>query len=346
MTGPDTGSFEGVTVMGLRGRFLSVAGGWFALLAAVLITVPLVLRDRLPEPMASHWGEGGAPDGSMSFVALLALQVGMWVLIGGGACAVALWAPGALGRRVSRMGIGALLGGGGPFLVGLQLLTLTVNLDVPTWSQVGQMGWGVPLAAIVVMLLGGGLGALAARPGPDELPRSSGTATETIRLRPGQRAVWVSSVRNGWLTGIGGSLLTAGVGFTVAALISGNDGLWPHAGIMTVAGLLILTFSSLRTQITEDGLRISYGPLRLLRRHIPINRVQRAWSEERFPSNAGGWGIRGVPGAATVMIRGGECLVVGYVSGGRFTISIDDAERGAALLNTLVARTPAGSGLG
>ena len=55
--------------MGLRGRFLSVAGGWFVLLTAVLVAVPLVLRDRLPEPMASHWGPSGAPDGSMSFAA-------------------------------------------------------------------------------------------------------------------------------------------------------------------------------------------------------------------------------------------------------------------------------------
>ena len=197
-----------------------------------------------------------------------------------------------------------------------------------------------------MLLLGGWLGALAARPGPDEPPRSSGTATETIRLRPGQRAVWVSSVRNGWLTGIGGSLVAAGVGFAAVALLSGIDALWPHAVIMTVVGLVALTFSSARAQITEDGLRISYGPLRRPRKHIPIERVQRAWSEERFPHQVGGWGIRGLPGAATVMIRGGECLVVGYVSGGRFAISIDDAERGAALLNALVAKTPAGSGLG
>jgi hypothetical protein len=330
--------------MSLRGRFLSVASGWFVLLTAVLTTVPLMLRERLPEPMASHWGPSGAPDGSTSFVALLVLQVGMWVLIGGVTCAVALRDSGVLRRRASRTGLGALLGGGGLFVVGLQLVTLSANLDVATWSEADSLSWGV-LLVVVVLLLGGWLGALAARPGPDEFPRSSGTETETIQLPPGRRVVWVSSVRNGWLTGIGVSLIAAGAGLAAIVLFSGIGGLWPFA-VIIVVGLLTLTCGSARAQITEDGLRISYGPLRRPRTHIPIERVQRAWSEERFPHQVGGWGIRGLPGSVTVILRGGECLVVDYVSGGRFAISIDDAERGAALLNALVAKTPAGSGLG
>ncbi|MDP9845283.1 DUF1648 domain-containing protein [Streptosporangium lutulentum] len=331
--------------MGLRGRFLSVAIGWFALLTAVLVAVPLALRDRLPEPMASHWGASGAPDGSMSFVTLLTLQVSMWVLIGGGACVVALRVPGVLRQRPRRMGLGALLCGLGLFLVVLQLVTLTANLDVPAWPQAGHLSWGV-LSAVAAMLLGGWLGALAARPGPDERPRSGDTATETIRLRPGQRAVWLSTARNVWLTGIGVSLLTVGAGFLVVILLGGKDMLWSPTVIMALAGVLTLTFGSVRARVTEDGLRISYGPLRQPRRHIPITRVRRAWSEERFPSTVGGWGIRGLPGAATIMIRGGDCLVVEYVSGGRLAISVDDAERGAALLNTLAGKAPAGAGAG
>ncbi|MDR7301766.1 hypothetical protein [Haloactinomyces albus] len=40
----------------------------------------------------------------------------------------------------------------------------------------------------------------------------------------------------------------------------------------------------------------------------------------------------------TLRLRAGECLVVRYVSGGELGISVDDAERGAALLNTLVGQ--------
>jgi hypothetical protein len=38
------------------------------------------------------------------------------------------------------------------------------------------------------------------------------------------------------------------------------------------------------------------------------------------------------------MLRGGECLVVRFASGGELGISIDDAQRGAALLNALIAQ--------
>jgi hypothetical protein len=53
--------------------------------------------------------------------------------------------------------------------------------------------------------------------------------------------------------------------------------------------------------------------------------VLSAWSEVRYPSQTGGWGFRGFPGTAAIMLRGGECLVIRYRSGGRLAISIDDA---------------------
>ncbi|MEU7854572.1 hypothetical protein [Nonomuraea sp. NPDC049141] len=65
-----------------------------------------------------------------------------------------------------------------------------------------------------------------------------------------------------------------------------------------------------------------------------------AWSEVRYPSQVGGWGIRGLPGSATIMLRGGECLIIRYRSGGQLAVSVDDAERGAALINALIAERP------
>lgn len=37
------------------------------------------------------------------------------------------------------------------------------------------------------------------------------------------------------------------------------------------------------------------------------------------------------------MLRGGECLVIRPSKGREFAVSVDDAERGAALLNSLRA---------
>lgn len=341
MTGPGARSSEGVTDVGLRARFLSIAAGWIALVTAALIVAPLALRDRLPDPIATHWGPSGAPDNSMPFIASLLFQVGLWALLAGGAWGVALAGTTVFRRRASRMGIGALLGGVGLFFLGLQAVTLVANLDASDWTQAADLGWDA-LLAVAGLLLGGWLGALAARPGPDDRPEPSAVPTRRVPLRPGQRAVWVSSVSSGPLAALGGSLLAAGLGLAVLALIGGEGALWIPAAIMSLAGLLVATFSSVRVQITEEGVVLFHGPFRLPRRHIPIERVERAWSEERFPSGVGGWGVRGLPGAMTIMIRGGECLVVGYVSGGRLTISIDDAESGAALLNTLVDRASTG----
>ena len=42
------------------------------LLFAALAAVPLVyLRNRLPEPLATHWGFSGPPDGAMGWTAFL-----------------------------------------------------------------------------------------------------------------------------------------------------------------------------------------------------------------------------------------------------------------------------------
>ncbi|MFI7634865.1 hypothetical protein [Nonomuraea sp. NPDC049400] len=46
------------------------------------------------------------------------------------------------------------------------------------------------------------------------------------------------------------------------------------------------------------------------------------------------WAFRGLPDSATIMLRGGECPVIGHRSGGRLTIT---AERGASLINALIA---------
>ncbi|MFF5243129.1 DUF1648 domain-containing protein [Streptosporangium sp. NPDC000095] len=327
--------------MGLRARFLSIATAWFGLVTVALIAAPLALRDRLPDPVATHWGASGAPDNSMPFLVSLLFQVGLWTLLAGGALGFAFVNTAMFRRRTSRMALGAGLGGAGLFFPGLQIVTLMANLDAPHWRQADDLGWGA-LLAVAGLVLGGWLGALAARPGPDERPEPSAVPTRRVPLRPGQRAVWVSSVSSGPLTALSGSVLAVGGGLAVLALIGGDSALWVPATITFLAGLLALTFSSVRVQITEEGVVLFYGPLRLPRKHIPIERVERAWSERRFPSDVGGWGIRGLPGAVTVMIRGGECLVVGYVSGGRFAVSIDDAESGAALLNTLVDRAATG----
>ena len=53
----------------------------------------------------------------------------------------------------------------------------------------------------------------------------------------------------------------------------------------------------------------------------------------------GGWGLRiGAAGRAGVVLRSGPALQVTRTSGRAFVVTVDDAQTGAALLNTLAAR--------
>ncbi|NUP76885.1 MAG: hypothetical protein HOV96_04945, partial [Nonomuraea sp.] len=108
----------------------------------------------------------------------------------------------------------------------------------------------------------------------------------------------------------------------------------PGAVIVLAAGAMTSTLS---VRVGGDTLVIGFGPFGRPTRRIPLAKIDRAWTEVRHPSEVGGWGFRGLPGMATIMLRGGECLVLGYRSGGRLAISVDDAERGASLVNALVA---------
>ncbi|MGN9839630.1 hypothetical protein ACTMTI_16050 [Nonomuraea sp. H19] len=87
----------------------------------------------------------------------------------------------------------------------------------------------------------------------------------------------------------------------------------------------------------DDRVVVRFGRPGRPGRGIPLSEIASAWPETRHPSQIGGRGFRGLPGTATIMLRGGDCLVIGYRSGGRLAISIDAAAHGASLINALIA---------
>ncbi|MFG3440619.1 hypothetical protein ACGF0J_25470 [Nonomuraea sp. NPDC047897] len=301
---------------------------------AVLVALPLTLRDRLPDPMATHWGAGSVPDGSMAFPVAVAMQVAVWAVIWLGLVAVALR---GLRSRVSRVTWWGLLTGMSVLLVGMGVTTLLANLDAPTWREAALGGWGV--AAMIVAGVAAGLaGGYLGRGAPD-LPAPPDAEPPHLRLRTGERVVWVSRVSNPWLVTLAvgsAALLAVLLVLQTSGLVGGvaAGGAFPIVVVVLVLGLLT---SSVTARVTADGLVLGFGPFGWPLRRIPLSRIDRAWAQPRRPGDVGGWGVRGVPGSATIMLRGGDCLVVGYRKGGTLAVSIDDAERGAALINALIA---------
>ncbi|MEV4164051.1 hypothetical protein [Nonomuraea dietziae] len=315
-------------------RALTAAGIWGLIVTAVLVGVPLALRDRLPDPLATHWS-GAGPDNHMSFTQNLLFTVAMALVALAIMVGVALHGQ-AFERRLSRAYWWGFLVGWGLFVIGMELSIVYSNLDVSDWTRARPLGWGVA-ATMAVAAAGGVLAGYLLRGAPDQAPEP-GEAPPRLRLKAGQRSVWVSRVSNAWLAALavvsGVGALVLGVSTALGLMEGAAFGLLGVSVILLVAGLLT---SSATVRITQDGVAIGFGPLGWPVRRIGLSKIESAWSEVRHPSQVGGWGLRGVPGMAAIMLRGGDCLVLRYHSGGQLVVSIDDAARGAALLNALLA---------
>ncbi|MGW0803127.1 hypothetical protein [Nonomuraea sp. NPDC002799] len=313
-----------------------VAFGWGLIVTATVLLIPLASRDRLPDPLATHWGPGDGPDGSMSFTAYLLMVLLLWavpwlIMLG-------LAAHGrALVFRNGRVTWWGFLFGWALLVVGMNVTTVAANLDQAVWTAARLSAWQV-VAVLAVAFGGAALAGYLGRGVPDEAP-AGGDVPPRLRLRPGQRTVWVSRVTNSGLSvlGIGAliALVAAGALSVAGALPSPTaSALLPGLAIAAIAGLATMT---LTVRAGHDGLAIGFGPFGWPARKIPLSKIASATSQVRRPSQVGGWGFRGLPGSATIMLRGGECLVLTYRSGGTLAISIDDAARGASLINALIA---------
>lgn len=306
---------------------------WGAFVTAVLVAVPLVLRDRLPDPLAVHWNGGSTPDRHLSFTGDLLAGLLLWGVVWAALIGFALHRT-ALSTRLGRAHWWGFLAGWPVFALGVQGLTLYANLDVADWRRAVLPGW-----AVVVVLgsagVAGVLAGLLGRGAPDE-PRER-PRPPSLRLRPGRRAVWVGRTTNPWLVGLStvallGVLVVGALG-ALGILDGGTLGIGLLVLVPTT--LLGLGTASVGVRVDQEGLRVGFGPFGRPARHTPIDQIESAWAERRTPTEVGGWGLRARPGirGVTLMLRGGECLVVRRVTGGEFAVSVGDAERGAALLN-------------
>lgn len=307
---------------------------WSIAVAAVLAVLPAAFSDRLPDPIASHWSFDGTPDDSMSLPALVAFSLVMWVVLAG--CALLLAARGRK-LRSYRASAAAVLAASTVFVLGVELSTLLANLDVPTWQQARSVSWQA-VVIIAVAAVAGLLGWWAANRGPNQEEGEPLPAGKALRLPSGQRAVWISSVSSRALQVVGIAALLVAVGL----LVTGQP---PAAGVVTaLSALVVLALCSARVQVDERGVRVVFGPQRWPGRRIPLERIEHARAEHRNALEAGGWGYRVLPAFTAIMLRSGECLVLRLDSGREFVISTDHAERGAELVNALVAERVAQRG--
>jgi Protein of unknown function (DUF1648) len=303
------------------------------IIAAVIAWPVIAFRDRLPDPMASHWDLHGRADGSASPTRFAVITVVVWLVICVLAGANAIRSTWQM-RRV-RSTFFMVWGFVAGVLITLQWTAVWANLDRSDWTQARSITWagaGIDIAGGIVL---GALGVLIGRFGPDT-PLPSSPELPSLDLKSGERTVWVATARNHTVNMVGSGLVAVGaVVMALIATILPTEHVVPYGVVPFVVGLLLLLWARVRVTVDEGGVGIALG-LGWPRWNIPLADITGAWAENREAMAYGGWGYRGFSrGAPVVMVRSGVCLVVERGNGRTFAVSVDDAANGAALLNSL-----------
>ena len=281
---------------------------------------------RLPDRMASHFTLAGVPD-----------QVGATGTQVAGFCGalVAVAVVGVVVLTRARPGTSAkgLVAG----LVAVEVVLSTVfalvlhaHLDL-TDPHAARLPLPLAAAAVALGLLAGWLAAKACPEDP------TAPAPQAPRLRqelaPGTRAVWISRTGQArWLSVLVASTFVVTLGLAVL------DGDRAVAWVPVLIAVIALAFTGFRVTVDPQGLRWR-GRLGLPRGHVPLEDIASAEVVQVDPSHYGGWGYRLSPVHGTALVtRGGSALRVTRRDGRRFTITVDDAASGAALLEALSHR--------
>ncbi|WP_345962841.1 DUF1648 domain-containing protein [Streptomyces sp. BRB040] len=313
----------------------TTAALWTAGVTVVLAGMPLLARDRLPDRLATHWGlNGTSPDGSMPLWAASLVPALIW-LVTAAAVTVPLMRAGPPARPWTAVILIPL----GVVLAGVQAAVIRSNLDRTDWHDASRpTGWVVAILVAAVLAGVAGWLLVTRRSGAAGDGTTSGDDAPTLDIPKGRKLVWFSRTANPWLQLLAAATGLVAVGALVALIggLAAPGALWALFAGCAVASLACAVFSSVQARVSERGLEVSFGPLGWPGRRWAPGDIDTARMEVRRPAEVGGWGYRLSGLGTTVMLRAGECLVV-RPRGRRsdFAVSVDDAERGAALLNAL-----------
>lgn len=299
---------------------------WVVVVAAVaLAAVPyLIFWERLPEPMASHWGPGGQADGSMPRWVGLATTAALVLVVGGGLSM--MMARHSDGRREPAPESLALSGFTGALAIGLSWVSIFLNLDATSWQEAAAMPPWIVLAVVVAALGGGFVGYRVGR-AMFPIPAGPLPAAPATEVLPGENAAWVGSASSP------GQLLAIVPGVVALTVVPS-----PYRWLGVLLIVLGVLMSRVVARVGSGGLTVLMGGFLPVKR-IRMERIADAVADYIEPAKWGGWGYRLVPDGSAVVIRAGDGMIVTLDGGRRFAVTVDDAATGAGLLNGLVARS-------
>lgn len=295
---------------------------YLLIIASVLATavITALWYPVMPNPLATHWGFNGAPNGFMPRIVdaslMLALIASTWLFV---------WAAGRADRAAARLMI-ATANQLAVFFVGLRYLTYAANRDAPTWDQAAALTGVDLLWPLAVSLIAGVVGFSAAQNRPEHLIQTSHVSQSDKDAAPD---VFDSYLTARLMTAL--PVLVVAIGLIVWVLVPGQAG--QLVGFLCVL-LAVIAALLTRAHVHVDAkqLTVSFGPFHWPRISRPLTAVCDVVVLEVEPLAYGGWGYRLLPGLRAVVIRRGEGIRVSFHNQPDLVVTVDDAPLAALVI--------------
>ncbi len=297
------------------------------LLACTAVTIVLLRRWRadLPSPLATHFDGSGRANGFMSWTGNLIATLGFTV-----GFPLVLLATFALVGRGQLRRFGATLSSGlAVFITVLSLSGVHAQRGLTDAHQARLPGVGLALA-VAAGFAAAGLTFWLAPPSPGG-PRPASSELPHLPLRRDERAVWTSHDASPIVLVAAGALviLAGGIYLLTHELVG--------SGITLAAAAVVASLTGVRVRVDQEGLTWRMG---VFHRRIPLSHITSARAVKVDPMKYGGWGYRLSGNGQAIVTRRGPGLRITRSGASDLTITVPDAQTGAALLNTLLDRAP------
>ncbi|MEZ5085375.1 MAG: DUF1648 domain-containing protein [Tessaracoccus sp.] len=309
---------------------------YVVLLAAGSAVATWVVRDDLPARIAVHWGAEGTPDRFAGITEVIVTNSGILL-------AVPLFLLG-LGVAVRKeRSMAAISSGMATFLVFVVAGSVLAQRGATDAAEAGvtQMIWLGMAAGLAV----GGLVWWVFRRKPEQYAVAFGPLTDgalTLRVSPTTRVAWTGHTRVTWWTWA--IVALALIPMLVSGVVFALKGNWSDAALMLVLGFAVsvLVLSSVYTRVIIDarGVRVRGAGI-VSWVNLPLSHLQGAMVTSVDPmDNFGGYGKRVSFDAKLegMVTSKGEAILLHRADERPMVVTIDDAHRAAATLNTLLLR--------
>lgn len=334
-------------------RRARIAFVWVGVVVPVVLfvvasAIVLAWYPQLPDPIAIHWGPGGADGFGPRWMVFFGVLIGLplvlafaalaWfahrmprALLAGGGGVVAddagrpLWSVTARGLGAVNLGLGGMMS-----MVTVQMAAIQRGLS-DAQDAPDLRAWGALAVLAGLSVLGWFLQPKVTTPP---------AAVTDAHIAPAASPDWsgTATMANGGIVTLGGCLLVLG-GAAVFSFVAGGVGPgWLTLSLLIVMTVVILSMLVMRVRVSADGLVVrsilGWPRVRIEASDIKAVRVTEVNPFAEF----GGWGYRwGLDGRRGVVLRRGPAIEVTRQNGKVFVVTVDGADGAAAALERSVA---------